>query len=114
MRIAQAGERRCDPKTRGRKTHGAKYADRASSRFLGYHFHCTSNTIWSFPVLTWAEGVTRQLLDALTFTDGPTIEWGGVGTAACAFLVATATSAVTHGPLCPCGPSSIDCWLNKH
>lgn len=45
---------------------------------------------------TWAEGITRQLLDALPFTDGAAVEWGGVGAAACAFLVTTAAAAVTH------------------
>lgn len=77
---------------------------------LGHHFLSTCNLILSFPVVTWAERIARQLLDALTFTDGATVERGGVGAAARALLVTTATAAVTHGPLRPRGPSSVNCW----
>lgn len=45
---------------------------------------------------TWAERITRQLLDALPFTDGTAVEWSWVGTAASAFLVTTTTAAVAH------------------
>lgn len=45
---------------------------------------------------TWAERIAWQLLDALSFTDGPSVEWSWVGTAACPFLETTAASAVTH------------------
>lgn len=65
------------------------------------------------PVVTWAERITRQLLDALTFTDGAAVERGGVGTAARAFLETAATAAVAHGPLGPRRPSSVDCGLNR-
>lgn len=58
---------------------------------------------------TWAEGVARQLLDALTFTDGAPVQRGGVGAAARALLVTTAAAAVAHGPLRPRGPASVHC-----
>lgn len=68
---------------------------------------------------TWAEGITRQLLNALPFTDGSAIEWRWVGTAARAFLVTTTTAAVAHRPLCPCWPSTIHwkilkCYNTRH
>lgn len=67
--------------------------------YLGVHrytFHPLRNGFIVIFCRTWAERITRQLLDALPFTDGAAIEWGWVGTAACAFLVTTATAAVTH------------------
>lgn len=56
---------------------------------------------------TWAERIACQLLDALPFTDGAAIEWCRIGAAACAFLETAAAAAVAHGPLCPCGPSTV-------
>lgn len=82
-------------------------------RVLGYHFLSTCRLILQFPVVTWAERIARQLLDALTFTNGAAVERGGVGTAARALLVATATAAVAHRPLCPRGPSSVNCWRKQ-
>lgn len=57
---------------------------------------------------TWTERVAGQLLDALALADGAAIEWGGVGAAASAFLVATATAAVAHRPLGPRRPATVD------
>lgn len=104
-------------KTRGRKTHEKvernthahthTQRDQMSQSVLGSHVLSTCS------FRTWAERVARQLLDALTFADGATVERGGVGAAARAFLVTPATAAVAHGPLCPRGPSSVN-WGSKH
>lgn len=92
----------------GRETHvrvegtnRAKYANRElhhivyafSFVHLNPLFPLVSGWIVSF---TWAERITRQLLDALPLTDGSAVERRWVGTAAGAFLVTTATATVTH------------------
>lgn len=61
-----------------------------------YPFHPRLSELIAILSHTWAEGITRQLLDALPFADGAAVERGRVGAAACAFLVTTATAAVTH------------------
>lgn len=92
---------------------GAKYADTEPHQMLSKSLGCQSpsisNILLQFPVVTWAERITRQLLDALTFTDGAAVERGGVGAAARAFLEAAATAAVAHGPFGPRRPSSVNC-----
>lgn len=121
MRIAQVGGwaevRSQDRRERNTCKGGAKYADtqphQMLEKTLGRRSPSISDMLLQFPVVTWAERITRQLLDALTFTDGAAVERGGVGAAARAFLETAATAAVAHGPFGPRRPSSVDCGLDR-
>jgi len=91
-------------RVKGGGTNGAKYANTELYHILCISFWCTELNPFHPPLSgfvvirchTWAERIARQLLDALPVADGAAVEWGGVGTAASAFLVTAATAAVTH------------------